>query len=949
MKNLQHFIKIKGAKENNLKNIDIEIPKNKFIVFTGVSGSGKSSLAFNTIYEEGKRRYVESLSSYARQFLGSTKKPDVLSIEGLSPTIAIEQKTTHNNPRSTVGTVTEIYDYLRLLYSKAGKPFCPRHKTAISSQTTKDILDSIYKFPIDSKLLILSPLVNNEKGSHQLLIAKLKKEGFVRLKIDDQIISLDDEINLEKNKKHNISIVVDRVTLTEENRSRISEAIDVAAKYSKGLINIEIIGQKTINFSKLQACQYGDFNMPKIETKLFSFNSPAGMCNECKGIGVKLKGDFNLLITNKNLSINEGAIVFFPITKTKGKKSLEYQEFEVLLNVYNISKTKPISQLSKKEIDIIKYGSDQELEYELYNDSGNVYSKFQKIEGIMDKIERKYLDTTSEEVRSWCRKFMSEFKCEKCKGARLNEYALAVKISELNIYELNNYAISDILNIIENIKISDFEQEVLKMVLNELKQRLGFLINVGLDYLTLNRKSETLSGGESQRIRLATQIGSNLTGVLYVLDEPSIGLHQKDNQKLIDSLKKMVDIGNTLIVVEHDEDTIIQADYIVDIGPYAGDNGGQVVAQGTFDEIIKAENSETAKYFSKQKEIEIPKKRRSGNGQFLIIRGAEENNLKKIDVKIPLNKFVTITGVSGSGKSTLINEILVKAIENKLLDKNIRVGKHKSIDGIFNVDKVIQITQSPIGRTPRSNPATYISVFDDIRDVFANLEESKARGYLKGKFSFNVSDGKCEKCFGDGQIKIEMHFLPDVYVICDFCEGTRYKPEILEIKYKNKNISDVLNMTVEQAYAFFKNRSKIALKLKTLVDVGLEYIKLGQSATTLSGGEAQRVKLAKYLQKKPTGKTIYVLDEPTTGLHIYDVQKLLNVLNNLVDNGDSVIIIEHNLELIKVSDYIIDLGPGGGKNGGSIIATGTPEAIASNPDSFTGQYLKKILVRNEKN
>ncbi|WP_033161381.1 excinuclease ABC subunit UvrA [[Mycoplasma] collis] len=947
MNNQNNFIKIKGAKENNLKNIDINIPKNKLIVFTGVSGSGKSSLAFNTIYEEGRRRYIESLSSYARQFLGSSKKPDVLSIEGLSPTIAIEQKTIHNNPRSTVGTITEIYDYLRLLYSKIGKPYCPRHKISISSQKTNDILNIIYKYPLNSKILILAPIINNEKGSHHLLISKLKKEGFVRLKINDEIISLDDEINLEKNKKHKISIVVDRLVLTLENRTKISESIDVAANYAKGLIDVEIVDDKILSFSKLQACKFGDFNMPTIESKLFSFNSPSGMCDQCKGLGSKLKGDFNLLVPNKSLSVKQGAIVLYPVSKNN-KKSLELQEFEALLNHYNIPLDKPISKMTLQELKIIKHGSDREIEYIQTNDSGNIYKKYQIIEGIIDKIERRYIETSSEDLRNWYKKYMSEFPCDKCNGSRLNEFSLAVKIDDLNIYELNNYAISDILIFLENLKINEFEQQILKLVLSELKQRLTFLVNVGLEYLTLNRKSETLSGGESQRIRLASQIGSNLTGVLYVLDEPSIGLHQKDNQKLINSLKHMVSIGNTLIVVEHDEDTIRQADHIVDIGPYAGENGGYITAQGTLEEIIKKDNSETAKYFSKQKQILVPKKRRAGNGQNLIIKKASENNLKKIDVKIPLGKFVAVTGVSGSGKSTLVNEILVKALEQKLTNSHVKPGKFETIDGIFNVDKIIQITQSPIGRTPRSNPATYISVFDDIRDVYANLEESRARGYLKGKFSFNVSDGKCEKCWGDGELKIEMHFLPDVYITCDFCNGSRYKSEILEIKYRNKNISDVLNMTVAQAYEFFSNRAKIAQKLKSLVDVGLEYIKLGQSATTLSGGEAQRVKLAKFLQKKPTGKTIYVLDEPTTGLHIYDVQKLINVLNNLVDNGDSVIVIEHNLEMIKVADYIIDLGPGGGINGGKVIATGTPEAVANIPDSYTGEYLKRLL-ENENN
>ncbi|MGZ9432418.1 excinuclease ABC subunit UvrA [Mycoplasma sp. 613B] len=942
MKNTQDFITIVGAKENNLKNINLKIPKNKLVVFTGVSGSGKSSLAFNTIYEEGRRRYVDSLSSYARQFLGGTKKPDVVSIDGLSPAISIEQKTTHNNPRSTVGTITEIYDYLRLLYARIGKPFCPKHKIEITSQKTKDIVDSIFTFPENSKIYILSPVVSNEKGSHEKLIEKLKREGFLRLKIDGKIFLIEeDEIKLEKNKKHNIEIVVDRLSIEEKNRGKITESIDVAADYSQGIVNVEILNQKTITFSKQQACPYGDFNMPHIDTKDFSFNSPSGMCDKCKGIGVILRADFDLIVPNKFFSIQEGAIKLFPFPING--KSIEWKEFEILLNYYDIDINKPINELSEEQIDILKYGSEHEISYTIKSESGNKYNRIRRIEGLLERIERKYLETSSEDIRNWYKKFMSEFNCDECGGARLNRYSLAVKINDLNIFELCNLSIEDTLKEVQNLRINAFEKEVAELLVNEIKDRLSFLVNVGLEYLSLNRKSETLSGGESQRIRLATQIGSNLTGVLYVLDEPSIGLHQKDNRKLINSLKKMVEIGNTLIVVEHDEETILEADHIIEIGPLAGRSGGELVAQGTVEDIMNNPISETGKFLSGKNFIAIPNKRRAGNGQFISIKGAKENNLKNIDVNFPLGKFIAVTGVSGSGKSTLVNEILVKALENMTSEEKVRVGKHQSVNGHYNIDKLIKISQSPIGRTPRSNPATYTSVFDDIRDVFANLEESRSRGYLKGKFSFNASDGRCEKCQGDGMLKIEMHFLPDVYINCDHCDGTRYKNEILEIKYKNKNISDVLNMTVLDAYEFFENRPKIASKLKTLIDVGLDYITLGQSATTLSGGEAQRVKLAKFLQKKPTGKTFYVLDEPSTGLHPLDVSKLIKVLNRLADSGETVLVIEHNLDIIKVADYVIDLGPGGGVNGGKIVATGTPEAVAQNENSFTGQYLKGVL------
>lgn len=935
---------IKGARENNLKNVSLTLPKNKLIVFTGLSGSGKSSLAFNTIYEEGRRKYVDSLSNYARLFLGGTSKPDVDSIEGLSPSISIEQKKTHNNPRSTVGTVTEIYDYFRLLFARIGHPFCPKHNIEITAQTNKDIIEGIYSFTNESKLYILTPVVDGEKGTFVNLIEKLKKEGFIRLKVDGQIMNLDDKIELEKNIRHNIDIVVDRVVLNEENRNRIAEAIEVAIDYSKGLVKVETTEGEVKSFSKLHSCIYKDFDMPKIDTRLFSFNSPYGSCEQCKGLGVDLKASFDLLVPEKWRSINEGAIKIFE--NTVNTSNLEWQEFDNLLYHYHIDKDTPIEDLSEKELKIIKYGSNEEIEFVMETVNGNKMRRCKFIDGILTKVERNYFETQSEMKRDWLGKFMGTFTCSKCHGSRLNQYPLAVRIDGKNIDDFARMSVDDALLTIERLHISEDEKVISNLIIAELTHRLKFLKNVGLNYLTLNRNAETLSGGESQRIKLATQIGSNLTGVLYVLDEPSIGLHQKDNERLIHTLKDMVNIGNTLIVVEHDEETMRAADYLVDIGPKAGVHGGEIIATGSINDLIKEPRSITGKYLSGELKIDTPTSRRSGNEQVLAILGASENNLQNIDVKIPLGKFVGVTGVSGSGKSTLVNEILVKGVQ-KYLNMAVEgeIGKFKSISGIKNIDKIVQVSQSPIGRTPRSNPATYTSVFDDIRDIFASTEEARLRAYSKGRFSFNVPGGRCEKCQGDGSIKIEMHFLPDVYVPCDECDGQRYNRETLEIKYHNKNISQVLNMTVDEALEFFATRANIVQKLETMQKVGLGYIKLGQSSTTLSGGEAQRVKLATYLQKKPTGKTIYVLDEPTTGLHSYDVANLLKVLNQIVDNGDTVIVIEHNLDVIKNCDYLIDLGPEGGVNGGRIIAAGTPEQVAENSNSYTGLYLKDILKK----
>ncbi|UUD37133.1 cobalt ABC transporter ATP-binding protein [Mycoplasmopsis californica] len=932
---------IKGAKENNLKNVSLELPKNKLIVFTGLSGSGKSSLAFNTIYEEGRRRYIDSLSTYARNFLGGTSKPNVDSIEGLSPSIAIEQKTTHNNPRSTVATTTEIYDFLRLLYARIGKPYCPNHKIPIAGKTNKDIFDAIFSYPENSKMIVLAPVISGEKGTHSVLLEKLRKQGFVRVDIDKQTYLLEEEIKLDKNKKHDIDIVIDRVVINEENRSRIFESIKVALEYGKDILKIRVIGDNEDKiFSKLHSCIHNDFEMMAIEPKLFSFNAPYGMCQKCKGLGVELRANWKAIVPNDFMTIREGGIDYY---KARNDTNIEWQEFQILLQAYNINLDLPINRLTNAELDIIKYGSEEELSYTIKSATHNVYKRQKKIEGLIPKIERLFMDTTSSGIRKWLNKYMMEVNCRECNGKRLNKHALAVYIEDKNINDLVKLSIDDLYTFVTNINLSETEIEISNLVLTEITNRLLFLKNVGLGYLTLNRKAESLSGGESQRIRLATQIGTNLTGVLYVLDEPSIGLHQKDNQKLLNSLKQMVEIGNTLIVVEHDEDTITQADHIVDIGPFAGENGGKIIAQGTLEDIKNTPESITGQFLSKKEEIKIPSFRRSGNGKVLTIKGAKENNLKNIDVKIPLGKLIGVCGVSGSGKSTLINKILVNSIKEKLHLNHEMPGEHNSIENVEFIDKLIDIDQSPIGRTPRSNPATYTKVFDDIREVFANTSDAKTKGFTKSHFSFNVEGGRCEKCTGDGVIKIEMHFLPDVYVECDDCQGKRYDLETLEVLYKGNSIFDVLDMTVDKAYLLFANQPAIKSKLQTLKDVGLGYIKLGQSSTTLSGGEAQRIKLATYLLKPATGRTLYVLDEPTTGLHSYDVRNLVAVLNRIVDNGDSVIVIEHNLDVLKGCDYLIELGPEGGVSGGKIIASGTPEQISCIKESPTGLYLKTML------
>ena len=932
---------VKGARENNLKNVSIELPKNKMIVMTGLSGSGKSSLAFDTIYAEGQRRYVESLSAYARQFLGGSEKPDVDSIEGLSPAISIDQKTTSNNPRSTVGTVTEIYDYLRLLFARVGTPYCPNHNIPISSQSVEEMTNKIMEYPIGTKMIILSPVVHGEKGTHKDLLDKLRKEGYIRVRVNGEMYDLSEDITLDKNVKDKIDVVIDRIVLKEESRSRLFEAIEQSTKLSNGKVVIQILGEekKEIVFSEQFACPHCEFSLPELEPRLFSFNAPYGACPECKGLGIKLQIDPDLVIPDKNISINEGAIK----TLSDDQENMDYKKLQCVCNHYKIDMDKPFSKLTKKQKDMILYGSDEVIHFNYSTKSGNIMNSNSFYEGIINNLQRRYMETSSTWIREWLENYMIEYECDTCKGARLNDDVLQVKVGGKNIYQVTKMSIKELVNFFSKLKLSKEKQEIAKLILKEIEDRLNFLKNVGLEYLTLSRSAGTLSGGEAQRIRLATQIGSHLTGVLYVLDEPSIGLHQRDNEKLIKSMLEMRDLGNTLIVVEHDEDTMRACDYLVDIGPGAGDQGGQIVACGTPEEVMKNEKSITGQYLSGKKRIEIPKTRRKGNKKYLKIRGAEEHNLKNIDVDIPLGTFTCITGVSGSGKSSLINEILVKKISQELYHSKEKPGKHKKILGIDNIDKIVAISQNPIGRTPRSNPATYTGVFDDIRTLFTTTKEAKMYGFEKNRFSFNVKGGRCEACRGDGVKKIEMHFLPDVYVPCEVCHGTRYNRETLNIKYKGRNIAEVLDMRVKEALEFFDNVPKIKQKLQVLEDVGLGYIKLGQSAPTLSGGEAERVKLAKELQKRATGKTLFVLDEPTTGLHTDDIKRLLAILQKIVDNKDTVVVIEHNLDVIKVADYIIDLGPEGGDEGGQIVACGTPEEVAKVKESYTGQFLNKML------
>ncbi|MFA5719850.1 MAG: excinuclease ABC subunit UvrA [Acholeplasmataceae bacterium] len=936
---MNEFIHIRGARENNLKNIDIDLPKNKLIVMTGLSGSGKSSLAFDTLYQEGQRRYVESLSSYARQFLGSYEKPDVERIDGLSPSISIDQKTTSKNPRSTVGTTTEIYDFLRLLYAKIGIPYCPDTNEPLSKQTIEEMSNRVLELEEGSRVIIMSPVVRRQKGTHKKLLDSLKKDGFTRVKINGEVDELDATIVLDKNKHHDISIVIDRLIIKEGVESRLYDSLELASSKSGGFVDVEVNQKETIQFSENYACANGDFIIPDLEPRLFSFNSPIGACEECNGIGKKLNVSEHLSI-DFDKSLNEGGFLPF---RNQEEENLLAQELQQVCAYHQIDMDIPISEIPREKLDKILYGTNESIHIRMVSSRGRVHEVNRPFEGLISQLDRRYMETTSEWIREWIESYMTESICPRCHGKRLNEKALSVKVAGLDISELTQKSIKDILKTIEQAKLTHLEMEISKSIRREIIQRLTFLNDVGLGYLTLSREALTLSGGEAQRIRLATQIGSALSGVLYVLDEPSIGLHQKDNDKLLASLKKMRDLGNTLIVVEHDEETMLASDYLVDIGPGAGVHGGYVVAAGTVDEVLKSKDSITAKYLRGDLKIEVPKKRRKGSNKYLKVLNARQNNLKNLNVTFELGKMIAVTGVSGSGKSSLVNEVLYKGLHRILYRSKEEPGLFDKIEGSEHIKRIIDISQSPIGRTPRSNPATYTGVFDDIRDLYAQTNESKVRGFTKSRFSFNVKGGRCESCRGDGVMRISMHFLPDVYVKCDVCNGKRYNRETLQVKYKGKTISDILKMTVEDALVFFDNIPKIQNKLQTLYDVGLGYIELGQSATTLSGGEAQRVKLASELYKRITTETLFILDEPTTGLHTDDVKRLINVLQRIVDEGASVIIIEHNLDVIKSCDYVIDLGPSGGDEGGYILAMGTPEDIAKNKKSATGEYLKKVL------
>lgn len=934
---------VKGARAHNLKNIDVTIPRDKLVVLTGLSGSGKSSLAFDTIYAEGQRRYVESLSAYARQFLGQMDKPDVDAIEGLSPAISIDQKTTSRNPRSTVGTVTEIYDYLRLLYARVGRPTCPKHQIEITSQTVEQMVDRILEYPERTKLQVLAPIVSGRKGTHVKVFEEIKKQGYVRVRVNGEMHELTDEIELEKNKKHSIEVIIDRIVVKEGIASRLADSLEAALKLGEGRVIIDVIGEEELLFSEHHACPQCGFSIEELEPRMFSFNSPFGACPACDGLGSKLEVDIDLVIPNHELTLKQHAIAPWEPTSSQYYPQL----LEAVCNHYGIDMDIPVKNIPQHLFNKILYGSDgEEIYFRYENDFGQIRENVIVFEGVLSNIERRYKETSSDYIREQMGKYMAEQPCPSCKGNRLKPESLAVLISGKHISHVTSFSIQEALQFFQNIELTEKEMKIAHLIFREIIERLGFLNNVGLDYLTLSRSAGTLSGGEAQRIRLATQIGSRLTGVLYILDEPSIGLHQRDNDRLIQTLKSMRDIGNTLIVVEHDEDTMLAADYLVDIGPGAGIHGGEIISAGVPADVMNDPNSLTGQYLSGKKFIPLPIERRQPDGRFIEVIGARENNLKNVNVKFPLGLFISVTGVSGSGKSTLINEILHKTLAQNLHNAKSKPGEHKTIHGTEHLEKVIDIDQSPIGRTPRSNPATYTGVFDDIRDVYASTNEAKVRGYKKGRFSFNVKGGRCEACRGDGIIKIEMHFLPDVYVPCEVCHGKRYNRETLEVKYKEKSISDILNMTVEDALAFFENIPKIKRKLQTIYDVGLGYITLGQPATTLSGGEAQRVKLASELHRRSNGRSFYILDEPTTGLHVDDIARLLKVLQRLVENGDTVLVIEHNLDVIKTADYIIDLGPEGGDKGGQIIATGAPEEVVKVQKSHTGHYLKPVLERD---